>query len=657
MRVSPFFLIAFIFLQSVFLLSPAQSLRLPRIFSDHMVLQRDQPIVVWGWAAPNEKLTVSIAGNEVSVKADERGSWKATLKPLAAGGPHELVVAAKKAKVSFSDVLVGEVWICSGQSNMEWPLNQSNDAEQEIALAKYPQIRLFTVPKRVAFEPLADLEGGEWEACSPTSIPDFSAVGYFFGRKIHQTLNVPVGLIDATWGGTIVETWTSLASVAKVKGFENTGKGLNPDSIKAENAARMKAFQVKLDQFPAVVDAAQADANHTWVAPNAPEAGWQTMALPILWENAGWTDADGVMWFRKTVMLTPAQATQATLSLGPIDDSDWTWVNGVKVGETVNKYNVPRVYSVPAGVLRAGANVVAVRVEDTGGGGGFGGAAPDLRIEGPGWSQSLAGDWKYRPAPGKMTVIPTGGAGPNSRPTLLYNGMIHALVPYALQGAIWYQGESNAGRAYQYRELFPAHINDWRMLWGREMPFYFVQLANYMEASPVPAQSEWAELREAQTMTLSLPNTGMAVTIDIGEANDIHPRNKQDVGLRLALNALKFTYDQDVVPCGPLYKSSQVKGDEMVISFDHVGGGLMAKDKYGYLKGFSIAGADKQWHWAMARIDGDRVVVWSPKVAKPVAVRYGWAHNPEDVNLYNKEGLPASPFRTDDWPGVTVNRK
>jgi sialate O-acetylesterase len=390
-----------------------------------------------------------------------------------------------------------------------------------------------------------------------------------------------------------------------------------------------------------------------WQSSTYDDSQWKTMKLPQLWETAGLT-MDGIVWFRKEIILDASEiANGITLNLGQIDDSDISFVNGQKIGETINQYSNKREYKVAPDALKVGKNIIAVKVIDTGGGGGIWGDAADLSYTSVKGKFSLATDWKYNIGvnPGEN---PTSSTGPNSYPTLLFNGMISPLLPYAVQGAIWYQGESNASRANQYETIFPMLINDWRKQWNNpKMPFLFVQLANYMAAKPEPGESEWAELRDAQSKTLSVNKTGMAVIIDIGEAKDIHPRNKQDVAYRLSLAARKIAYAQDIVYSGPTYNSYKIDGNKIIITFKNTGSGLVAKDKYGYLKGFAIAGEDKKFVWAKAVIDGDKVVVWSNDINNPVAVRYAWADNPDDANFYNKEGLPASPFRTDDWPGIT----
>jgi sialate O-acetylesterase len=387
-----------------------------------------------------------------------------------------------------------------------------------------------------------------------------------------------------------------------------------------------------------------------WFMPSTDVSGWKTMRLPQAWEGAGLPALDGVVWYRKEVVIGAADAgKEAVISLGPIDDSDETYLNGVKVGKTENRYDSPRLYKVPAGSLKAGVNVISIKVIDTGGGGGLWGLDNQVYLEIAGNKLSLAGDWLYKV--GLDLPAPKEASSPNSFPSLLFNAMISPLLNYPIKGVIWYQGENNAGNYIKYRSLFPAMIKDWRNKWNMgDFTFLFVQLANYMEPPQSPQQSTWAGLREAQTMTLAEPKTGMAVIIDIGEAKNIHPANKDDVGYRLSLAALKVAYGKDLVYSGPLFKSLKIDGNKAILEFDHVGSGLVVKDKYGYLKSFAIAGADKKFVWARASlVEGNKIVVSCEAVKNPVAVRYAWADNPDDANLYNKEGLPASPFRTDNW--------
>ncbi|MCK3686073.1 sialate O-acetylesterase [Maribellus sp. YY47] len=632
-------------------LDASSEVKLPRIFSSNMVLQQGIEIPVWGWADKGERVIISFNNSTVRTKTDKDGKWSVKLPIQEYGGPYTLTVKGKNT-ITFDNVMIGEVWVCSGQSNMEWMLRNTNNAEQEIRTATNSAIRLFTVPKRVEQFPVDDLEGGEWLECSPETVPDFSAVGYLFGRELSEKLNVPIGLIHTSWGGTVAETWTSEETI---KNDPDLSKPLAElQQLDLSNYREQKIASIKKilgGEFPEK-DMGMQNGKAVWAAADFNDNDWKTIKTPGLWEGEGYPDIDGIGWYRTEVNLTNDQIkSDLTLHLGKIDDSDLTFVNGVQVG-TTHQYNEDRIYTVKKENLKAGRNVIAVRVEDTGGGGGIFGDAKDVYLTDGVNAIDLAGDWKF-----KLSKVLVGNynIGPNSYPTLLYNGMIKALIPYAIKGAIWYQGESNAGRALQYRRVFKNLITDWRTHWGEgDFPFLFVSLANFTAPVDVPSESEWAELREAQTMTLQLPNTGMAMAIDIGEAGDIHPRNKQDVGKRLALNAFKIAYNMDVVNSGPLYKSVEFKNGKAIVTFTETGSGLMAKDKYGYVNAFSIAGADRKFHWAKAKIvSNNQVEISCEYVKNPVAVRFAWANNPDDLNLYNKEGLPAIPFRTDDWPGIT----
>ncbi len=619
--------------------------RLPYILSDNMVMQRDIPVNIWGWADPGEKVSISIYNQKVSTRASKDGKWKAQLKPLKAGGPFELMVKGKNTIV-LKNILVGDVWVCGGQSNMEWPLSQSRNWSADQKSVDNNQIRLFYVPKNMSMSPLDNTREARWELCTRETAAFFSAIGYYFGKNLQKELNIPVGLINSNWGGTDIETWISLetmymdkdytAAVEKIKSsdLEKLRKEAEADQAKYQNAINNEDPGVK----------------NKWYDISIQTTDWKTMRIPQAWEGAGLPGFDGVVWFRKEVDLSAEDAAkESILSLGPIDDSDETWINGVRVGKTENRYDAPRLYRISPGVLKAGKNVIAVKVIDTGGGGGLWGNDQDVNLDIAGKKLNLSGDWWYKV--GLDLPAPKDASSPNSFPSLLYNAMINPIVNFPIKGVIWYQGENNAGNSMKYRSLFPAMINDWRQKWNcGDFTFLFAQLANYMEPPVAPQQSSWAGLREAQTMTLSVPNTGMAVIIDIGEAKDIHPRNKDDVGYRLYLAALKKAYGKDVVYSGPMYKSMKVEGEKVILEFDHIGSGLVARDKYGYVKSFAVAGADKKFYWAKASLTSDnKVVVSCDKVKEPVAVRYAWADNPDDANLYNSEGLPASPFRTDNW--------
>jgi sialate O-acetylesterase len=638
---------------------PARAeVRLPAIIGDNMVVQQGVQARIWGWAEPNVRVTVSMAGKSAMAAADAQGRWEVRIGPFKAGGPYEMTIAAKNTIV-LKNILAGEVWVASGQSNMEWPLQNAAHGADEVARANYPEIHLFTVTKATALAPRDDVEG-HWVICAPETAGAFSAVAYFFGRELHDKLKMPIGLIHTSWGGTPAEAWTSRETLTASAETRSMIEALDRAAVNNPTALRdYEAAAAKWEAEHFLQDPGNKGFDLGYARLDFDESGWQRMRLPQHWEAAGLA-IDGAVWFRKTVEVPATWAGKdLALGLGPIDDFDITYFNGAKVGaigrETPNFYMTPRKYTIPGSLVHAGRNLIAVRVFDHYGEGGFGGTAAEMSLGLAGASSiTLAGDWLYKVEmsvePLKVDfstqpVAPLAAGNPNT-PTVLYNAMLAPLTPYAIRGAIWYQGESNTGRARQYQSLFPAMIGNWRAAWGEgDFPFLFVQLANFQARQPEPGESNWAELREAQLMTLKAPATGMAVTIDIGEAGDIHPKNKQDVGHRLALAALAKTYAQGGEFSGPLFESSAVEGSKVRLRFSHAEG-LRTADG-GPLKGFAVAGADGKFVWASATIDGRQVIVWSDAVARPVAVRYAWADNPE-ANLINQAGLPASPFRTDN---------
>ncbi len=634
--------------------------RLASIFGDNMVLQRGQQVMIFGWSDPATDVEVTLDDQIVTVQADDTGRWVANMNPIEVGDPFDVVVKGNKNTVAIKNCVAGEVWICSGQSNMEWRVKQTNNAEKEIATANFPLIRHCDVVNRISPIAQDDVKTTGWQICSPETAGNFTAVGFYFGRELHQELNVPIGLINTTWGGTIVEAWTSGQSLKTHPDFKD--RVMEIEALSANKKALYDAER-KLAEWNKAFNDALITHSDNWQDPSIDDSDWAELNAPGIWETQGHPTLDGVAWYRKTIDVPEGwSGKDLKISLAKVDDIDHTYVNGELVGNMTN-HTANRVYDVPAKLVKRGKMSIAVRVADGAGGGGIHGDKRAMKLIHPTEEPiSLSGKWRFKI--GSKTLAlgkrPKSSAfsGPNN-PTALYNAMVNGLVPISFRGAIWYQGESNAGRAYQYRSLFPLLIQDWRQRWNRDddstFSFYWVQLANFTKPTDSPGPSRWAELREAQSMTLSLPKTGEAVIIDIGEARDIHPRNKQDVGKRLALHALVNDYGKDLVYSGPRYKDMHVNGQEVHLSFDHVGGGLIAKG--GELKRFEIAGSDKIFHWATATIYGDIVAVSSEAVKDPIAVRYAWADNPEGCNLYNAEGLPASPFRTDDWPGITVPKK
>ncbi len=629
--------------------------RLPKIFDSHMVLQRNKPIPVWGWADAGEKVTVELSGSGITkqsktIKAGKDGKWILRLNAAEAGGPYQLVVKGKKNVLTLDDVLIGEVWICSGQSNMQWPVSASDNAEEEIAAASYPLIRHFEVPREISLAPKDDLSKGEWKTATPENVGQFTAVGYFFGRELYKKLGIPIGLINTSWGGTIVETWISKEAMKSFNEFSDVVDAM-PVSMDALGEKRKTTLTNAINELQGGIPAS-GDVQ-SWSSASFDDSEWKTIEVPGNFDRKDFQYLDGVVWFRREFILPDSlTGLSVALSLGTIDDVDATYVNGIKVGGTASKTATGRIYILEPSQLHAGKNSIAVRIEDFGGRGGFTGKPEDVKISRGAYEQSLAGIWKYRI---ESYTNNNQFAGPNDAGTLLYNSMIAPLIPYAMQGAIWYQGESNAGRAYQYRKSFPLMISDWRNRWKEEFPFLFVQLASFNANNGDSRKgSSWAELREAQALTLqALPRTGMAVIHDIGNPKNIHPTNKQDVGKRLSLQALKIAYGQNMLSQGPQFQSMQKEGNKAILTFTDTGTGLIASGKYGYLQGFEIAGADKVFHWAKAEIQNGKVVVWSDEVANPVAVHYGWADDNMEANLFNKEGLPAAPFRTDTWKSIT----
>lgn len=626
------------------------NIRLPKLLGSNMVLQRDKVITIWGWGDVGEKVTVQFNKQIKTTKADKLGKWSLNLDAEAAGGPFTMILKGKNT-IILKNILVGEVWVCSGQSNMEWPVSAAANATEEIKNAKYPMIRHFTVQKSIASLPQEEVNGGDWQVCSPETVGDFTAVGFFFAREVFQKTNIPIGLVHTSWGATHSETWTSRDALANSDEYKDVIAKMPTLDLVATARKKNEDLSKRL----AVMNISLGAENRMdWASKQLDDSGWPTLGVPELWERK-LGEVDGVIWYRKTVNIDREDAGKAaTLQLSMIDDWDITYVNGLNIGAT-DAHNVERSYSIPEKVLVAGDNIVAVRVTNAGGNGGIYGEAEKIKlVTSSGKSIALAGDWKFYVENLQVSRY----IGPNTYPSLLYNAMLHPILNYSIRGVLWYQGEGNTERSYQYRKAFPLMIQDWRKGFKQgDFPFYFVQLAGFNAGNDEAHGSKWAELREAQTMTLSLPNTGMAVTTDISEANNIHPRNKQDVGKRLAALALNRLYNKSVTDSGPMYLSKKLENRNIRITFTNVGAGLMVRDKYGYLKGFEVAGIDHEFYYAKAWLEGNEVVVSSDVVTEPVEVRFAWADNPEDANLFNKNGFPAVPFRTDMWRGITEGNR
>ena len=637
----------YLLLLSLFYKPVVAQVKLPRLISDNMVLQRDTKLTIWGWAAVGEKVTVHFKDKTYTATTGADSTWLIALPACKAGGPYDMKIDGSNHLV-IKNILIGDVWACSGQSNMELPMERVKEKYPAvIAQSANPAIRQFNVATTYDFQKAhKDYESGNWQMADPQTVLQFTAAGYFFAKTLYEKYQVPIGLIKASVGGSPAEAWLNEEALkAFPQQLETAMKYKRPDFM---DSIRARDQQVRNDWYQTIwqQDKGLHD-TRPWYDPTVHTTDWKTMPVPGFWDEHGLKGVNGVVWFRKDIEV-PASMTgkPAQLLLGRIVDQDSVFVNGRFAG-TVGYQYPPRRYELPAGLLQPGKNTIVVRVINNAGRGGFITDKPYKLTVGE-EIIDLRGDWQF--ALGTTAPPLPSGTFFQYMPIGLYKAMISPMLPYRIKGVIWYQGESNAGRAVEYRTLFPAVINTWRQQWHEgNFPFLFVQLANYMEAKDQPGESDWAMTREAQLKTLSLPNTGMAVISDIGEWNDIHPLNKEDVGKRLALWAEKLAYgDQQVVYSGPLYQNMKVQGSKIILQFTSTGSGLMAKGGR-ELKYFAIAGADKKFVWANATIEGNKVIVWSNQVPSPVAVRYAWADNPEGANLYNKEGLPASSFRTDSW--------
>ncbi|QJD96484.1 sialate O-acetylesterase [Mucilaginibacter robiniae] len=637
-------------------LAAQATIRLPHLVGNHMVLQRNKPIHIWGWADAGEKVSVSFNNYNYLATANVKGEWGLQLPKMQAGGPYQMVLQGSN-KIVLSDILIGDVWVCSGQSNMEFPLSIAKNADEEIRNANYPNIRLYTVNKTIALKPVDDTQG-QWLTCNSETVANFSAIGYFFAREIQQKLHVPIGLIHASWGGTVVETWISTEGLAGEPTFAQSATqvaGLDTLSYNTTHRQQYAAWIANFQQQDTGTQNGQA----IWAAPELNTADWKPINLPIIWEWTGIDDLwnmDGTVWFRKKITLTKADLQgNAMLSLGVIQNADVTYVNGIEVGRIPEAWGKYRSYAIPTSVLKEGENVIAVKVENYGGDGGFTDPAKNFYLKTASRKIDIAGEWQFKIGY-KLTKSdrPAKEFGPNNAPTLLYNGMINPLTRYGIKGVLWYQGESNWFRGHQYRDLFPRLITDWRQKFKQDdFPFLYVQLANYQRKSATPYGSYWAEVREAQDRTLKLKNTGMVTAIDVGDAGNIHPKNKQAVGHRLVLLAEQQVYNLPVKGQEPRLASYQVKGDYILVNIKNAGDGLKANGEPG---AFQIAGADQQFHWAQAKIVSKSTIkVYAKEVSAPVAVRYAWEDNPADANIYNSENLPLFPFRTDAWKGLSDN--
>ncbi len=644
-------------------------LKLPRLISDGMVLQRDMAVKIWGWAERGDTVIVKFAGSIYKSIADSDGKWETILGAMPAGGPYTMEISARSTgcsgdcdesiadgsgfgaakHITINDIMVGDVWVCSGQSNMQTPvlrvIEQFGKEVQEVCCK---DIRYFQVPERYDFNNRqTDLEGGCWVCPDQKNVLDLSAVALFYALEIHKRYNVPVGIINASIGGTPIEAWMSEDSLKdwppKLDDLARCKDGSYVAGIMKSEEEAIAKWVSRLDQL----DAGLADSEGHWTGDNCDISQWPSVKLPVSWSDIGIRDLYGSIWLKKELEIPAELAGKpAVLRLGTIVDSDVAYINGVVVGATTYRYP-PRKYNIPAGIIEGGKNIITVRTISNAGDGGFIEDKP-YSLELGGYAFKLAGEWKYKIGAAMDTPLP-GMTFFSYKPAGLFNGMISPLLGYAIKGVLWYQGESNTSAANEYFTLFARLISEWRREWKLgSLPFFFVQLANFLRPASEPGPSGWAELREAQCKALALPDTGMAVAIDIGEWNDIHPLDKMTVAQRLALCARKVAYGEDIICSGPLYKDWTIDGSHVTIRFHEKTGRMVSRDG-GPLSQFSIAGADHKFIWANAIMKDDSVIVWNDEIKEPAAVRYAWADNPEGANLYNEEGLPASPFRTDDW--------
>lgn len=632
-----FFKILILFVGSLCISFIEAKITLPALVSDGMVLQRNQKLNVWGKADAGEKVEVKFLNKNYKTIADPTGNWKITLPEQKAGGPYTMTIN----EITLKDILIGDVWLASGQSNMELPMRRLTPLyADEIKNANNQNIRFFTVPQKYNFKsPQTELDGGKWEATNPQTILNFSGVAYFFAKELSQKNKVAIGIIHASLGGSPIQAWMDENSLKKYPEYlDEAKKWQNDELIKSTESteqAMSKAWYTELNQ-------SDIGLNQHWENFDLNDSDWKTMQIPGSWEDKEGS-FEGSVWFRKEINLTKNQAGKAAfLNLGRIKDADVTYINGTKVGNVTYEYP-PRWYDIPAGVLKEGKNIIAVRITNGSGKGQFIADKP-YYLEIGGNKIDLKTEWKYKIG-AKMEKMAPGQTFIRWKPTGLYNAMINPLINYNIKGAIWYQGESNTGKPKEYGDLLTTMILDWRNKWNqKDMPFFTVQLANFMEPKTQPVESNWAELRDQQRqVSLSVPNTGLAVIIDLGEWNDIHPLNKKSVGDRLALQALKVADKKNIIADGPMYQSMKVEGNKIILSFKN---GTDDFAPVSELKGFAIKGQDGKYEWAKAKIEGNRVIVWNDTVSSPVSVRYDWADNP-DGNLKNKAGLPASPFTTE----------
>lgn len=618
--------------------------RLPKLISDSMVLQRDAKINIWGWADKGEKISISFAGKKYNTTTGENGKWATKLSALKSGGPYTMVIEGLN-KIVLKEIMIGDVWFCAGQSNMVHQMELHKETyASDIANANNYFIRQFHIATLTNLQtPVEDFPTGQWKAANPHNVGQFSAVAYFFAKKLYDKYKVPIGIINASVGGTPIEAWTS------EEGFKDFSTVLNIIQKNKDTAyvnGVNRAAAIANPKMPKPNDKGLTAAIK-WFDTSYKPKGWLNINVPGYWEDQGIINLDGIVWYRREINIPASMINQAAkVALGRIVDADALYVNGVQVGNTGYQYPQRR-YAIPTTLLNPGKNILVVRVTNNSGKGGF---VPDkpYYLSTANDTIDLKGTWQYKVGEAFAPFKFAENISAQNQPTALYNAMVAPATQYSIKGFAWYQGESNISNANQYDKLLPALIKDWRTKWQQgELPFLYVQLPNFQDVTYLPAESGWAVLREAQRKTLTVPNTGMAVAIDLGEWNDIHPDNKKDVGERLALVAEKIAYgESNIVHSGPMLSTYKKEHNKIILSFDNIGSGLVTNDGE-ELFHFAIAGADKKYVWAKATIKGNTITVWNDSIAEPKYIRYAWADNPAGANLYNKEGLPASPFQVE----------
>lgn len=627
-------------------------IEVPKIFASNMVLPRDKPIPIEGTARPLETLEISIKNQVHTVKVDKKGNWKVVLNPLSYGGPFALSFKGKEDLV-LENILVGDLWLCAGQSNMQYTLNMLKYEEKDTTRIAYPNLRLCSIGIGSDYLPQKEVSMAIWAETTAETIRSFSATGYFFGRELAENQDIPIGLISSNLGATAIETWMSIDALKKFPQFDEVTNDITKTGKDFETLNKeLETYRKKWDKKHYLKGPGL---DEMWYADDYDDSDWEECTLPAFWEDFGYEDHDGSFWFRRTFDLDAIQLEQDfLLHLNQIDDYDITWVNGQKIGESFGNGNF-RNYTIPKEILRTRGNTLTIRVFDVGGKGGIYTSAF--------WGHPiLTGKWKYKKgrtinaAKFPKPKVPNGSLF--SHPLLLYNGGIAPLHNFPITGAIWYQGEANENRGVEYEQLLKGMITDWRNKWNDpDMPFFIVQLANYRQKNPLPGKSKWAEVRESQIKASEMHNVDIITAIDIGDANDIHPYNKLEVGRRLSLLAMHYVYKAPLKK-GPVYMGQIINGNTITVEWNTYGSALKSLDKHGYLRGFAIAGEDGRFQWAKAYVKGDNeIVVYADDVSDPKYVRYAWSDNPGPLDLVNEEGLPAFPFRTDSLELSTAKKK